>query len=83
MSGSEESMNHAVSTSSMRKREDRLSTWLIEASCFAVLLPISLVARLTGWRWQPWPPPGPNGYRSVLGETRAMSRVLAGLAISA
>ncbi|MEE4172787.1 MAG: hypothetical protein V2I57_00865 [Xanthomonadales bacterium] len=76
-------MNHAVGTSTMRKREDRLSTWLIEASCFVVLLPISLVARLTGWRWKPWPPPGPNGYRSVLGETRAMSRVLAGLAISA
>lgn len=74
-------MNHMVSTTSMRKREDRLSTWLIEASCFTVLLPITLLARLTGWRWQPWPP-GPGGYGSVFGETLSRSRVLAGLAIS-
>jgi hypothetical protein len=75
-------MNHTVGTTSMRKREDRLSTWLIEASCFSVLLPISLLARITGWRWKPWPP-GPDGYGSVFRETRTMSRVLAGLAISA
>ena len=74
-------MNHTVGTTSMRKREDRISTWLIEASCFAVLLPISLLARLTGWRWQPWPA-GPKGYGSVFGETLTRSRVLAGLAIS-
>ena len=81
MPGSEETMNDSVCTTSMRKREDRLSTWLIEASCYVVLLPIALVARLTGWRWWPWPP-GPKGYGSVFSETLSRSRVLAGLAIS-
>ena len=74
-------MNETVCTTSMRKREDRMSTWLIEASCFTVLLPIALLARLTGWRWRPWPS-GPEGYGSVFGETLTRARVLAGLAIS-
>ena len=70
-----------IRNTTVRKRDDRLSTWLILASCFAVLLPISLLARLSGWRWRPWPP-GPGGYGSVIGETRSMARVLAGIAIS-
>ncbi|MEM1412924.1 MAG: hypothetical protein AAGH19_11260 [Pseudomonadota bacterium] len=74
-------MNETVCTTSMRKREDRMSTWLIEGSCFIVLLPITVVARLTGWRLRPWPP-GPDGYGSIWSETLTRSRVLAGLAIS-
>lgn len=30
------------------------------------------IARLSGWRWRPWPP-GPQGYRSILGEARDAS----------
>lgn len=79
-------MNQTIAPTTMdkapvSKREDRLTGRVIEASCFIVLLPISLLARLTGWRWRPWPP-GPSGYGSVLGETRSMSRVLAGIALS-
>lgn len=32
-------------------------------------LAVACVARLTGWRWRPWPP-GPNGYGSILHEAR-------------
>ena len=74
-------MNQTMDTTCLNKRDDRFSGRLIEASCFTILLPITVVARLSGWRWRPWPP-GPDGYNSVLGETRSMSRVLAGIALS-
>jgi len=74
-------MNQDVDTISKHRREERLSSWMIAASCFVVLLPITLIARLTGWRLQPWPP-GPDGYGPVLAETRAMARNVAGIALS-
>lgn len=74
-------MSETMDTISNRRREERLSTWLVAATCFVVLLPITLIARLSGWRLRPWPP-GPDGYGSVLSETRAMARNVAGIALS-
>lgn len=42
---------------------------MIQISFIALLLP-ALIARLTGWRWRPWPP-GPEGYSSIIAEARA------------
>jgi hypothetical protein len=64
-----------------RKREEVFSGRLIQCACFTVFLPVALVARLSGWRWRPWPP-GPSGYGSVIAETRSMARSIAGIAIS-
>lgn len=37
---------------------------------FIALLVPAMIARLTGWRWQPWPP-GPQGYSSIIAEAKA------------
>ena len=52
--------------------------WLV---CFAVLLPVAIVARLSGWRWRPWPA-GANGYRSVVREALRKSATVAGTVFS-
>ena len=49
--------------------------------CFAVLLPVALVARLSGWRWRPWPA-GEHGYRSVIKEAATKSATVAGTVFS-
>ena len=48
--------------------------WLV---CFMALLPVAVVARLSGWRWRPWPARA-DGYQSVVQESRRMSTALAG-----
>ena len=35
------------------------------------------VARLSGWRWRPWPA-GSDGYRSPITEAKMMSETIAG-----
>lgn len=55
----------------LRRRGDadtRQYRWMVTAAFLLLLLPAT-VARLSGWRWQPWPP-GPDGYRSIVGEAR-------------
>lgn len=42
---------------------------MIQLGFIALLVP-ALIARLTGWRWRPWPP-GPEGYSSIVAEARA------------
>ena len=74
-------MSQTMQIGHSRKREEVLSGRLIAVACFAVFLPVALVARLSGWRWRPWPP-GPSGYGSVIAETRSMARSIAGIAIS-
>jgi light-harvesting complex 1 beta chain len=37
---------------------------------FLLLLVPASFARLTGWRWRPWPP-GPKGYGSIISEAKA------------
>ncbi len=53
--------------------------WLV---CFAVLLPVAIVARLSGWRWRPWPASGANGYRSAVKEAQTISASVAGTVFS-
>ena len=52
--------------------------WLV---CFAVLLPVAIVARLSGWRWRPWPADA-DGYRSVFKEALRKSATVAGTVFS-
>lgn len=49
-------------------REHRQFRWLVLVGFLLLLVPAAL-ARLSGWRWRPWPP-GREGYRSVVGEAR-------------
>jgi hypothetical protein len=50
--------------------------------CFAVLLPVAVVARLSGWRWRPWPAGGRKGYGSPLQEANKLSATIAGTVFS-
>ena len=74
-------MSQTMQIGHTRKREEVLSGRLIQGACFTLFLPVALVARLSGWRWKPWPP-GPSGYGGVIAETRSMARSIAGIAIS-
>ena len=49
--------------------------------CFAVLLPIAIIARLSGGRWRPWPS-STDGYRSPITEAKLMSETIAGTVYS-
>jgi hypothetical protein len=49
--------------------------------CFTVLLPVAIVARLSGWRWQPWPASAAD-YRSPIKEAKSMSVTIAGTVFS-
>lgn len=51
-----------------RQREDDL----VFFTSYPFLLTVAAVARLTGWRWQPWPP-GRDGYGSIVRETSDMA----------
>ncbi len=55
------------------------AVWLV---CFAVLLPVAILARLSGWHWKPWPA-GASGYRSPVREARIAAKSAAGVAFSA
>jgi hypothetical protein len=75
-------MQHSYDIMSERRRFDLRSCRFIESICFVVFLPIALLAGISGWRWRPWPPGGPEGYGSALEEARTMARLIAGIAIS-
>jgi len=63
-------------------REERWHCRLLWLVGFAASLPLAIIARLTGWRWQPWSA-RPDGYRSVLSEADSMATQLVALAYSA
>lgn len=63
------------------RKDEVWSCRVMLAICFALLLPVAIVARLSGWRWQPWPA-GSNGYRSAIQEARMTAATLAGTAWS-
>ena len=74
-------MQQTVEFNHSRKREDLQNCRLIEAICFAVFLPVAMLASIGGWRWHPWPP-GPEGYGSVIDEARSMARTVAEISVS-
>lgn len=53
--------------------------WMV---CFAVLLPVAIVARLSGWRWRPWSAGGKTGYGSAIAEASSISATIAGTVFS-
>lgn len=55
---------------------------LLSGVCFIAMFPVALVARVSGWRWQPWPP-GREGYRSVYREAVTAAKTAAAIALSA
>ena len=74
-------MGHAMNPTTEERRAFDGNRRVIEGVCLLAFLPIAAVARLDGWRWQPWPP-GPEGYGSVLSEARAMASTVAGIVCS-
>lgn len=52
--------------------------WMI---CFAVFLPVAVLARLSGWRWRPWSASS-KGYRSVIKEAQSISTTVTGTVFS-
>lgn len=55
------------------------AAWLV---CFALLLPIAVFARLSGWHWKPWPA-GASGYKSPVREANIVAKSAAAMAFSA
>lgn len=49
-------------------RESRQFHWMVAVG-FLLFLGPAAIARLSGWRWRPWPP-GREGYRSIVAEAR-------------
>ncbi len=73
------------SKSNVAQGRDRSELWAYRVAwlvCFAVLLPIAVLARLSGWHWKPWPA-GATGYKSPLREASIVARSAAAMAFSA
>jgi hypothetical protein len=51
------------------------------SACFLCMLPVAVLARLSGWRWRPWPA-DPGGYRSIVEEAKHASTAIAGTVFS-
>lgn len=61
--------------------ESQMHFRLLSALCFVGTFPVALIARLSGWRWQPWPP-GRSGYRSIYREAITAAHTAAAIALS-
>jgi hypothetical protein len=53
--------------------------WL---ATYIAVLPAAIGARLTGWRWQPWPPRA-DGYGSVFKEADSLAKTIVGITYGA
>ncbi|MEN7343740.1 MAG: hypothetical protein AAAFM81_12390 [Pseudomonadota bacterium] len=71
-----------VTHSARSTLESQTNFRLLSAVCLVGTLPVAFVARLSGWRWQPWPP-GRSGYRSVIREALIAAKTAAAIALSA
>jgi len=71
----------AVAPGSAWAEADRRQLGRLLVAGFVLLLVPATLARLTGWRWQPWPP-GPQGYGSIVGEARSAADAYVPLAFS-
>ena len=58
-----------VATASWIQGEERQLHRMLTVAFLLLLVPAT-IARLTGWRWRPWPA-GPEGYRSIVSEARS------------
>ncbi len=68
--GTWENLPAARRSTALRALQDdeRQFHWMVIVGTLLLLLPAA-VARLSGWRWQPWPS-RPGGYGPVLREAR-------------
>lgn len=78
-------MNQVSTPESLNRSTDRSSSsWqgsVLFAVLFTALLPVALLAAVTGWRWQPWPP-GKQGYRMFIHEAKIAASVATETAFS-
>lgn len=78
-------MNQMTSTTSPDKVSHGFGGSLLESALFAgvffVLLPVAMLAAMSGWRWQPWPP-GAHGYRSFIHEAKIAASTATATAFS-
>ncbi len=64
------------------RREELWSCHMLWLIAFVLFLPIAVIARVTGWRWQPWSP-GPDGYRSCFREADSIANLIVGISYAA
>lgn len=74
-------MNSKINLTHGLRKDEVWSCRLLWLVCFTVLLPVAIVARLSGWRWRPWPAKT-NGGRSAIREASAMSETVVGTVFS-
>lgn len=63
------------------QKEHNVQFRLLSGVCFVGMFPVALIARLSNWRWQPWPP-GRRGYRSAYREAVTNAKTAAAIALS-
>lgn len=78
-------MDQVTTTETLTRTATRASDSLFGRALFlmlfTVLLPVALLAALTGWRWQPWPP-GNRGYRTFFHEAKIAASIATASAFS-
>jgi light-harvesting complex 1 beta chain len=72
-------MQQASASLSRLRKEEATEFRLVFMASFVIFLLIGLVARILPWRWRPFPP-GPEGYRSIVGEAKAAANMFVPLA---
>ena len=66
----------------IRERQPEFKAYVMLCTvCFAALLPIALLARLSGWSWRPWEA-GPNGYESATRAAWSQAKTTAAITTS-
>lgn len=70
-----------VSHQNRHSNESNMHFRLLAGICFIGMFPVALVASLSRWRWQPWPP-GRMGYRSAYREAMTAANMAAAIALS-
>jgi light-harvesting complex 1 beta chain len=58
------------------RRQESIYFHLIFAVTFTLFFVVAAVARLSAWKWSPWPP-GPNGYSTVVNEAKSAANTFA------
>jgi hypothetical protein len=78
-------MKQMSSSQRLNKKAHNFSDELLAGTLYGVLviaiLPVAMLAAMTGWRWQPWPP-GAHGYRAFFREARIVASTATATALS-
>jgi len=76
----ENALNSKINLTHGLRKDEIWSCRLLWLVCFSVLLPLAVVARLSGWRFRPWPHKADG--RSAIREASAMSETVVGTVFS-